>query len=74
MIRYYSVLINKEAKFYVANCPELEVTSQGTTVEEAEENLREAIELYIESFGIDEVGYKQPPLLTSIAIEVANHG
>jgi predicted RNase H-like HicB family nuclease len=72
MIRYYSVLINKEGRFYVAHCPELEVTSQGESVEEAENNLREAIELYIESFGIDEVTmHRQPPLVTSIAVDVA---
>lgn len=73
MIHYYSVLINKEGKFYVAHCPELGVTSQGENIEEAEDNLREAIELYIESFGVNDDEYVQPPLMTSIAINVADH-
>lgn len=33
---------------YVAHCPELEITSQGKNVELALENLKEAIELYLE--------------------------
>ena len=33
---------------YVAHCPELEIASQGKNVEMALENLREAIELYLE--------------------------
>lgn len=37
-----------EGKYYVAYCAELGVTSQGETLEEAEKNLREAIELYLE--------------------------
>ena len=34
---------------YSAICPELDVASQGETIEEAEANLKEAIELYLES-------------------------
>lgn len=63
MIQYFSVLINKEDDFYVAHCPEVDVTSQGHSLEEAEINLREAIELYIESFGIE----YQPSMLTNHA-------
>ena len=48
-----SALITKEEEWYVARCPELNVTSQGKTLEEAKENLKEAVELYIESFGAD---------------------
>jgi predicted RNase H-like HicB family nuclease len=35
----------------VARCPELNVTSQGADVESARGNLREAIELYLETWG-----------------------
>ena len=38
----------KEGKFYVAQCLNIEVSSFGETIEEALENLKEAIELYIE--------------------------
>jgi len=38
----------KEEELYVAWCPELDVASQGKRIEEALDNLREAIELYLE--------------------------
>jgi len=43
----FSSVVSKEGKWYVANCPELEIASQGKSVELALENLREAIELYL---------------------------
>ena len=48
-----SALIVKEDDWYVARCVELDVTSQGKTVDEAKANLKEAVQLYIESFGTD---------------------
>ena len=51
----FSALITKEDDWYVARCPELAVTSQGTDVESARANLREAIELYVETWGAPEV-------------------
>ena len=50
----FSALITKEDKLYVARCPELGVTSQGEDVESARANLREAIELYLETWGAPE--------------------
>ncbi len=49
-----AVIIHKEKDWYVAQCVELKVVSQGKTIEEAQANLKEAIELYLESFGKDE--------------------
>ncbi len=43
-----TAVIEKEGNGYVAFCPELDITSQGDTVEEANSNLREAIELFFE--------------------------
>ncbi|MDD2786174.1 MAG: type II toxin-antitoxin system HicB family antitoxin [Patescibacteria group bacterium] len=37
-----------EGEYYVAYCVELGVTSQGKTFEDAEKNLQEAVELYID--------------------------
>ncbi len=51
-MRKFFVSIQKDEKFFVAHCPELDVTSQGETLEEAQANIKEAIELYIESFGL----------------------
>ena len=47
----FSALITKEDNFYIARCPELSVTSQGKDVESARANLREAIELCLETLG-----------------------
>ena len=47
----FSALITKEDDWYVARCPELDVTSQGKDIEAARANLREAIELYLETWG-----------------------
>jgi predicted RNase H-like HicB family nuclease len=47
----FAVSIVPEGEWFIARCPELNVTSQGRTLEEAQANIREAIVLYIESFG-----------------------
>nr|MDO8079448.1 type II toxin-antitoxin system HicB family antitoxin [Candidatus Freyarchaeota archaeon] len=44
----FSAVINKEEKFWVALCPELDIASQGESIEEAIKNLEEAINLYLE--------------------------
>jgi len=44
----FSAAVKKEGKWYVSWCPELDIASQGKTVEEAIENLKEAIEIYLE--------------------------
>lgn len=40
--------VTKEDDWYVARCLEVEVTSQGKTMDEALDNLREALELYFD--------------------------
>ncbi len=42
------ILIEKEGGLYSSLCLELNVASQGKTVVEAKENMKEAIELYLE--------------------------
>lgn len=46
--RSYTAIIEKEGSGYVALCPELDVASQGETVESATANLKEAVELFLE--------------------------
>ena len=53
--KVFLVSITQEGKFFVARCPELGVTSQGESLVEAQKNLKEAIELYIESFGLEDL-------------------
>ena len=43
-----SAILQKEGDWYVSLCPELDIASQGKTVEEAVSNLQEAVELYLE--------------------------
>ena len=44
----YTAIIEKDGDLYVALCPELDITSQGATIEEAKANLKEAVELFLE--------------------------
>ncbi len=46
--QHFTALIEREGNMYVSLCPELEIASQGDTVEQARENLQEAIELFFE--------------------------
>ena len=54
-MKRFTAVIVKEEDWYVAHCIELGVVSQGRTVEEAQANLKEAVELYLESFGAEDV-------------------
>ena len=47
MLKNYTALIHKEENIYVSLCPELDVASQGSTIEEAKQNLKEAIDLFM---------------------------
>jgi predicted RNase H-like HicB family nuclease len=51
----YTAIVEKEGDMYVALCPELDVGSQGRTVEEATANLKEAVELFLECAGPEEI-------------------
>jgi predicted RNase H-like HicB family nuclease len=63
-----SAVVTKEGHLYVVNCPELDVASQGTTVEEALTNLREAVELYLEDPDVRRPAGDQTPLITFIEV------
>ncbi len=47
----FTAIIRKGEKQFVALCPEVDVVSQGYTIEEALKNLKEAVEVYIEEMG-----------------------
>ena len=42
----YNVIVQKEEEWYVAKCIDNSIASQGKSIEEALNNLKEAIELY----------------------------
>ena len=51
----YTAILEKEGDMYVSLCPELDVASQGATVEEATANLKEAVELFLECADAEEI-------------------
>lgn len=55
MTRMFTAAITREGNGFVALCPELDVASQGKSVEEARENLREAVELFLETASPQEI-------------------
>ena len=54
-LRQFTGIIGREGEGCVSHCPELDIASQGNTVEEARYNLVEAMELFLESADPSEV-------------------
>ncbi|MCA1809758.1 MAG: type II toxin-antitoxin system HicB family antitoxin [Lentisphaerae bacterium] len=50
-----TALVEREGSGYVSLCPELDVASQGDTVERATSNLKEAVELFLECASPEEL-------------------
>ena len=50
-----TAVIEREDDGYVALCPELDIASQGDSIEEARQNLTEALELFFETASPSEV-------------------
>jgi predicted RNase H-like HicB family nuclease len=71
MARKASVVIEKDANGYYAWCPELKgCQSQGASLEEALANIREAIELYVETLPPEERDVLLSQEILTTAIEV----
>tara|TARA_Y100000034_G_C6709619_1_gene313380 strand:- start:218 stop:451 length:234 start_codon:yes stop_codon:yes gene_type:complete len=71
----FTAVIKKGEKQFVALCPELDVASQGTTIDKALENLKEACELYVEEMGIPEEANSNKMIVASFEVnkhEVTN--
>jgi predicted RNase H-like HicB family nuclease len=66
-----TAIIEREGDGYVSFCPELDIASQGSTVEEARTNLREAVELFFESADPSEVARRQRSEVYVTRLEVA---
>lgn len=62
MQRTFTAIIRKEGSLYVAECSEVGTASQGYTIDEAIENLREATEVYLEEFPLKDA---PRPILTT---------
>ena len=50
--------LQKDNDVWVALCPELDVASEGVTMEEAKASLRQAVELFLESADEAEIGLR----------------
>lgn len=67
-----NVLFEKDEHGYFAYCPQLKgCHSQGETFEEASGNIREAVELYLETMTAEEIRQALPGELITTTIEVA---
>ncbi len=54
-LQQFTAIIEREENGYVSLCPELDIASQGDTIEQARDNLKEAIELFLEVADISEI-------------------
>ena len=64
----FTAVMHKEGSLYVAECPEVGTVSQGSSIEEAIANLKEATELYLEEFPLPDGCH---PLLTTFEAKCA---
>jgi predicted RNase H-like HicB family nuclease len=68
----FTTIIIQEGKWYVARCVELGVVSQGKTVEEAQKNLKEAVEFYLEDKPKIKIRIsKKAPIITTLELKYA---
>ncbi|BAU65555.1 hypothetical protein STA3757_29430 [Stanieria sp. NIES-3757] len=68
----FTAIIEKEDDVYVSLCPELDIASQGSTIEEAKQNLVEAIELFLEVADTSEIArrLKKETFITQLEVKV----
>jgi len=66
----FTIIIQKEENWYVAKCAENNVASQGKTMEEAVENLREAVELYYEDNDEDIPIQLMPVFISTMEVRI----
>ncbi len=71
MNRQLTAIIEKEDGGYVALCPEVDVASQGATVDEARNNLKEALELFFETASPEEIRQRLHCEIWITRVEVA---
>jgi predicted RNase H-like HicB family nuclease len=69
----YTAMIHEEDGGYVSLCPELDIASQGNTVEEALHNLKEAVELFFEFAPQEEVARREHQNMFVTQFEVEDH-
>jgi predicted RNase H-like HicB family nuclease len=73
--RSFTVIIEKEGNGYVSLCPELDIASQGDSIEEARNNLVEAVELFLETAAPSEIQERlhEEVLVTRMEVSVGKN-
>jgi len=71
MDRQLTAIIEREGNGYVSLCPEVDVASQGDTVDEARRNLKEALELFFETASPEEIKERMHDEVYVTNVEVA---
>ncbi len=69
MSYHSTVYVMKEENWFVATSIETGVASQGKTLEESLENLKEALELYYEDNNVA-IKVGETPIITSVEVNV----
>lgn len=69
----YTALIQEEDGGYVSLCPDLDIASQGNSVEEALRNLKEAVELFLEFAPPEEITRREHQNVFVTQFEVDDH-
>ena len=67
----FSAVVWREEGLYVALCPELDVASQGKSVEKALQNLKEALELYLGDEDVEKPSRVEAPIVTLVKVYVS---
>lgn len=71
MQKQLTAIIEREGDGYVSLCPELDIASQGDTIEDARDNLREALELFFETASSEEIKQRLHEEVFVTRVEVA---
>ena len=73
MTKTLTAIVNHENHGYVALCPELDIASQGDTIGQARDNLREALELFYQTTDPAEISgrLRGEVYVTQLEVEVA---
>jgi len=66
-----TAIIEREGNGYVSLCPELDIASQGDTIEQARDNLKEALELFFETASPEEIKQRLHGEIYLTQVEVA---
>jgi len=70
-VQQVTAIIEREGDGYVSLCPELDIASQGSTIEEARKNLAEALELFLEHAPESEIEERMRNEVLVTRLEVA---